>query len=149
MTEDFNLDNSGTWVPTGTLRAAYRNAARVAIWCSISSSCVTRASPFVALLAWPNMQAAIQFTGKSNIDEVLADPKLRDAIRDKFAAHNAAQAGTSARVKRVLLMSYKPPSIDGHEITDKGYVNQRATLERRKALVDRLYAGGADVIEIS
>jgi feruloyl-CoA synthase len=34
----------------------------------------------------------------------------------------------------------EPPSVDGHEITDKGYVNQRATLERRHALVDRLYA---------
>jgi feruloyl-CoA synthase len=40
------------------------------------------------------------------------------------------------------------PSIDGHEMTDKGYINQRATLERRKALVDRLYAGGDGVIEI-
>ena len=34
----------------------------------------------------------------------------------------------------------EPPSIDAGEITDKGYVNQRATLERRKALVDALYA---------
>jgi feruloyl-CoA synthase len=50
-------------------------------------------------------------------------------------------------VKRVLLMA-EPPSIDGHEITDKGYVNQRATLERRKTLVDQLYSGGPDVIEI-
>ena len=42
----------------------------------------------------------------------------------------------------------EPPSVDGHEITDKGYINQRATLERRKALVDKLYAGGEGVIEI-
>ena len=42
----------------------------------------------------------------------------------------------------------EPPSVDGHEITDKGYINQRATLERRKALVDRLYAGGEGVIVI-
>jgi len=34
----------------------------------------------------------------------------------------------------------EPPSIDGGEITDKGYVNQRATLERRDALVKVLYA---------
>jgi feruloyl-CoA synthase len=34
----------------------------------------------------------------------------------------------------------EPPSIDGHEITDKGYVNQRATLERRATLVEALYA---------
>ena len=43
----------------------------------------------------------------------------------------------------------EPPSIDGDEMTDKGYINQRATRERRKALVDRLYAGGDGVIEIS
>lgn len=34
----------------------------------------------------------------------------------------------------------EPPSIDAGEITDKGYVNQRATLERRDALVQGLYA---------
>jgi feruloyl-CoA synthase len=34
----------------------------------------------------------------------------------------------------------EPPSIDGNEITDKGYINQRAVLERRTALVDQLYA---------
>jgi feruloyl-CoA synthase len=33
-----------------------------------------------------------------------------------------------------------PPSIDGNEITDKGYINQRAVLEGRAALVQRLYA---------
>jgi feruloyl-CoA synthase len=143
VTEDFKLD-SGTWVSTGTLRAHAVAAASPLVF-----DCVVcgQDKPFVALLAWPNMQAAIQFTGKNNIDEVLADPKLRDAIREKFTAHNAAQTGTSARVKRVLLMA-EPPSIDGHEITDKGYVNQRATLERRKALADMLYAGGPDVIEI-
>jgi len=143
VTEDFKLD-SGTWVSVGTLRAH-----AVAAVSPLVFDCIVcgQDKPFVALLAWPNMQAAIQFTGKSNIDEVLADPKLRDAIRDKFAAHNAAQQGTSSRVRRVLLMA-EPPSIDGHEITDKGYVNQRATLERRKALVDKLYAGGPEVIEI-
>jgi len=31
-------------------------------------------------------------------------------------------------------------------ITDKGYMNQRAVLERRAALVEELYAGGANVI---
>jgi feruloyl-CoA synthase len=31
------------------------------------------------------------------------------------------------QVKRVMLME-EPPSVDGHEITDKGYINQRATL---------------------
>jgi feruloyl-CoA synthase len=125
VTEDFKLD-SGTWVSVGTLRAQAAAAASPAIF-----DCVVcgQDKPFVALLAWPNMQAAIQLTGKNNIDEVLADPKLKDFVRDRFAAHNTAQPGTSSRIKRVLLMA-EPPSIDGHEITDKGYVNQRATLDR-------------------
>jgi feruloyl-CoA synthase len=44
----------------------------------------------------------------------------------------------------------EPPSIDANEITDKGYINQRATLERRRALVERAYADPApsDVIVI-
>ncbi len=60
---------------------------------------------------------------------------------------NAEGKGSSMQVRRVLLMT-EPASVDGHEITDKGYINQRATRERRKALVDRLYAGGEGVIEI-
>jgi feruloyl-CoA synthase len=38
------------------------------------------------------------------------------------------------------LLVAEPPSLQAGEITDKGYVNQRAVLERRAALVDRLYA---------
>ena len=39
-----------------------------------------------------------------------------------------------------MLLLEEPPSIDGHELTDKGYINQRAGLQRRAAWVDRLYA---------
>jgi feruloyl-CoA synthase len=38
------------------------------------------------------------------------------------------------------------PSIDANEITDKGYMNQRAVLERRAALVEKLYGDSPDVI---
>jgi feruloyl-CoA synthase len=38
----------------------------------------------------------------------------------------------------------EPPSIDANEITDKGYINQRAVLERRAALVERLHAQRPD-----
>jgi len=46
-----------------------------------------------------------------------------------------------------MLMA-EPPSIDGNELTDKGYINQRAGLERRAALVEKLYADkpGEDII---
>jgi feruloyl-CoA synthase len=51
----------------------------------------------------------------------------------------------STQVRRLLVQS-EPPSIDANETTDKGYLNQRAVLERRAALVEKLYAGGPDVI---
>jgi feruloyl-CoA synthase len=40
----------------------------------------------------------------------------------------------------------EPPSIDANEITDKGYMNQRAVLERRAAFVERLYSSDEGVI---
>ena len=50
-----------------------------------------------------------------------------------------------------MLLLSDAPSIDGNEITDKGYINQRLALERRKAEVERLYAAtpDADVIVVS
>jgi feruloyl-CoA synthase len=53
------------------------------------------------------------------------------------------------RIARCLLLA-EPPSIDANEITDKGYLNQRAVLTNRAALVQRLHAEPAppDVIEI-
>jgi feruloyl-CoA synthase len=38
----------------------------------------------------------------------------------------------------------EPAAIDAGEITDKGYINQRAVLTRRADLVARLYAEPAD-----
>ena len=51
------------------------------------------------------------------------------------------------RIARAMLMT-EPASIDGNELTDKGYINQRAGLDRRAALVERLYGDppGEDVI---
>ena len=45
-----------------------------------------------------------------------------------------------------LLVMAEPPQIDGNEITDKGYINQRAVLERRADLVERLYSDSPEVI---
>ena len=39
-----------------------------------------------------------------------------------------------------LLVLDEPPSIDAGEITDKGYVNQRAVLENRGALIEEIYS---------
>jgi feruloyl-CoA synthase len=104
---------------------------------------------YVALLAWPNLLACRQLTGQpeATIEQLMRYPAIRQRVRDGLAKHNAAQTGSSQRIHRVLLMA-EPPSIDGNELTDKGYINQRAALTRRAALVQQLYAEppGPDVI---
>jgi len=74
----------------------------------------------------------------------VAHPAVRARVAEGLAAHNATTQGASSRrIGRVLLMT-EPPSIDGNELTDKGYINQKAGLTRRAALVQRLYADAPD-----
>src|SRR6202008_3657438 len=76
----------------------------------------------------------------AKLDELLAQPVVRDTLAAALARHNAQAQGSSMRIARCLLLT-EPPSIDANEITDKGYLNQRAVLQKRAALVERLHAG--------
>ena len=68
-------------------------------------------------------------------------------MRDDLAAYNSRNPASSKRIARVLFLT-EALNIDAGEITDKGYVNQRAVLERRHILVERLYSDDAEVILI-
>jgi feruloyl-CoA synthase len=73
-----------------------------------------------------------------------------EALRAKLAGALralAAEGGSSTHPVRLLVLD-EPPSIDANEITDTGYVNQRAVLARRAALVEKLHvkSPGAEVI---
>jgi len=59
-----------------------------------------------------------------------------DAFRERLAGLDAR--GSSERIARALVLR-EPPSLDAGEITDKGTLNQKAILRRRRDLVDRLY----------
>lgn len=148
VTEDFKL-SSGTWVSVGTLRTDV-----IAACSPLIQDCVIAGldKDYIAVLAWPNMMAAKELAAEapnSTPDEILRAPGVVSFVRERLAAHNKRAGGSSARIARIMLMT-EPPSIDGHEITDKGYVNQRATLDRRAKLVDALYAAEAppDVIAV-
>jgi feruloyl-CoA synthase len=148
VVEDFKL-TSGTFVLVGTLRsnviAAASPVLQDAVVCAPDRD-------YVGLLGFPNLVACRLIVGDSEVRlstaELLEHPAVVETLKSGLARMNAESRGSSMRIKRVILME-EPPSVDGHEITDKGYINQRATLERRKALVERLYKGGADVIEIN
>jgi feruloyl-CoA synthase len=146
VVEDFKL-SSGTFVLVGSLRTAAIAAVSPVLQDAVVCG---QDRDYVGLLGFPNVAACRRVAGDESVQlstrEVLAHPKVIETVKRGLAKMNA-EGGSSMRVKRVLLME-EPPSVDGHEITDKGYINQRATLERRKALVDRLYAGGDGVIDI-
>ena len=107
---------------------------------------------FIGLLAWPNLPACRQRLGlpDATFEDVVAHPAIRAHFTAGLKAHNAATNDVSSmRIARAMLMA-EPPSIDGNELTDKGYINQRAGLDRRADLVKRLYSDppGKDVIVV-
>jgi feruloyl-CoA synthase len=148
VVEDFKLA-SGTFVHVGPLRVAAIAAASPVIQDALVAG---QDKDFIALLAWPNLEACRQLTAQpqATIAELIVHPAIRERVRAGLAAHNAAATGSSQRIARVLLMT-EPPSIDGNELTDKGYINQRAALHRRAGLVQRLYAEppGDEVIVVA
>ena len=71
-------------------------------------------------------------------DELVLQPALRDEVAVRLDRFNARGGSSSTRIERVMLMA-EPPVAEAFEVTDKGYLNQRAVLKRRAALVDALY----------
>ena len=65
-------------------------------------------------------------------------PNVVVRLREGLARHNETAGGSSERFGRALVLA-EPPSLDAGEITDKGYLNQRAVLDRRQALVTELH----------
>lgn len=149
VAEDFKL-TSGTWVHAGGLRVAALEAAAPLLQDAVVTG---HDRDVVGLLAWVKLPACRELAGLDGDvpdDAVLANERVRRHIHDGLARHNRANSGSSRRIARVLLLD-TPPDVDANEITDKGYINQRAVLERRQAAVEALYAEtpGPDVIVVA
>jgi feruloyl-CoA synthase len=147
LAEDFKL-GTGTWVHVGMLRSTVLAACAPALQDLVVCG---HGRDEIGILAWPNVSACRDLIG----EEAATDPAalartldVLDTVRRGIAAHNRTHPGASTRIARVHLMA-EPASIDANEVTDKGYINQRAVLERRGDLVLRLFADppGPDVIE--
>ena len=127
VAEDFKL-STGTWVHVGAVRVSLIAAADPLIQDAVITG-HDRAE--VGALVFPSPAA-----------KELSTDMLRERLS---AALRTMQGGSSTHPRRLMVMT-EPPSIDANEITDKGYMNQRAVLERRAALVEKLYAGGPEVV---
>jgi len=125
VAEDFKL-SSGTWVSVGTLRVAL--VSRLA---PLAQDIVIAGHDrdAIGLLVFPAPQASRE--------------ALHAALQRVMRELRAEGAGSSQCPARALVLD-APPDIDAGEITDKGYLNQRAVLARREAEVARLYADTPD-----
>ncbi|HVV42313.1 MAG TPA: AMP-binding protein [Nitrobacter sp.] len=146
VVEDFKL-MTGTFVQVGPLRTDAIAAASPVVHDALVAG---QDRPYVGLLAWPNLHACRQIMNdpEATYEQAVTHPAVLASLRKGLEAHNAACGGASStRIGRAMLMA-EPPSIDGNELTDKGYINQRAGLDRRAGLVERLYADppGEDVL---
>jgi feruloyl-CoA synthase len=128
IAEDFKL-STGTWVHVGSARVKLIAAGDPLIQDAVITG---HERNEVGALVFLNA-AAVK---AKNFDDAAVREHLRAAMKN-LAVQTGA--GTSTHPVRALVMN-EPPSIDANEITDKGYVNQRAVLERRAALVEKLHA---------
>jgi len=146
VVEDFKL-TTGTFVHVGSLRTDVIATATPVVQDALITG---QDRPYIGVLAWPNLPACRIMIGEpeATFADVVKHPAVLACLKKGLQAHNASCEGASSRrIARAMFM-VEPASIDGNELTDKGYINQRAGLERRAALVAQLYAEhpGEDVI---
>ncbi|TMJ98905.1 MAG: feruloyl-CoA synthase, partial [Alphaproteobacteria bacterium] len=147
LAEDFKLA-TGTWVAVGALRVGALAAASPALQDAIIAG---ENRQWIGMLAWLNAAGCRKLIGcEAPLAKLARHSVLREHVRHAIAQWNDAHPGSSQKIARVLLLP-DSPSIDANEITDKGYINQRLALARRKADVERLFASApdADVLVVS
>lgn len=148
LAEDFKL-TTGTWVHVGSLRIGAIGACSPAMQDAIVAGADRE---FVGLLAWLNVAGCHALLGVDTAAapaELARNPIVREHVLRAVARWNEQHGSSSTRIRRIILLP-DAPSIDANEITDKGYINQRLALERRKADVERLYRAvpDADVLVV-
>ncbi|MET0907461.1 MAG: feruloyl-CoA synthase, partial [Tardiphaga sp.] len=123
VAEDFKL-NSGTWVSVGTLRVA-----GIAALAPLAQDIVVtgHGGDAVRFLVFPNVAACRALVGLpegADVKDVIGHDKVRTAIAQGLAKLKAQSGNSSGHATRALLLA-EVASVDGGEITDKGYINQR------------------------
>lgn len=139
VAEEFKL-TSGTWVHVGDLRVR-----AIAALAPVAQDVVITGHDRdeLGLMIFPNLSGCRELCPDlpvtASASELCKDERVREQVRKGMQLLKAAGGGSSTYATRALFLT-ELPQIDAGEITDKGYVNQRAVLERRAELVAQLYA---------
>ena len=135
IAEDFKLA-TGTWVSVGPMRAKFLSHCAPYLRDVVFAG---HDGDFVAALLFPNVEACRALVAGGSELEVVRSERVRSKFNKLLRELAQTSTGSSNRVTRAMLME-EPPSIDAHEVTDKGSFNQGAVLRNRAALVAELYA---------
>ena len=140
VVEDFKLD-TGTFVNAGRLRIQAIEAGGGLVQDALVAG-LDR--PFVSVLVWLNLANVRALAGAElTAAEAATDARILGALEAGLKAHNARNPGSSTQIRRLAVL-VEPASLEAGETTDKGYVNQALSLERRATDVARLYAETPD-----
>jgi feruloyl-CoA synthase len=144
IAEDFKL-SSATWVSAGPLRVNF-----LAHFAPYAREVVIAGADrdYVGVLVFPDVDACRELSPESGtVTELLAHPQVRAKFRELLISMAKTSTGSSNRIVRAIVLDV-PPSIDAHELTDKGSISQRAVLENRAEVVEELYSGSPRVVSI-
>jgi len=140
IAEDFKL-STGTWVRVGSLRLRSITALS-----PIAQDVVVTGHDrdHVGLLIFPNMarcrELACTLPMEAPPAQVIAHSAVRERVLQSLQELRQEWPASSMHAESAVLLE-EPPSIDAGEITDKGYINQKAVLTRRAHVVELLYEG--------
>ena len=146
VAEDFKL-LSGTWVHVGSLRVAGISALS-----PVAQDIVVTGHDRddIGFMIFPNLAECRRIAGLGDdaaVSAVLGHPAIKERLREGLVRLKQQGGGSSTYPARALLMA-EPPSSEAGEMTDKGYINQRAVLTRRADRVLELYADVPDAAVI-
>ena len=121
IAEDFKL-STGTWVHVGPLRARF----------------IEHFAPLVRDVVFTG-------EGRSELGALIFPAGNAPGEQYLKKLRSLESSGSSNRVTRAMVLE-ELPSLDAGEMTDKGTINQRAVLQRRRELVEELYRGSKRVL---
>jgi feruloyl-CoA synthase len=142
VAEDFKL-LSGTWVHVGSIRVAGISALS-----PVAQDIVVTGHDRddIGFMIFPNIAECRRIAGLGDdvpVDAVVGHPGIKERLREGLVRLKQQGGGSSTYPARALLLA-EPPSSEAGEMTDKGYINQRAVLTRRADRVLELHSDAPD-----